>query len=625
MEISNKKQVVFLGIRVGLLFLLTMIVILVIACVSILHISQDQIKDYTIQFVESMAKQGAEAVEKELDRNCQEASFLASAMEVSGNSADAIQFPEVYTEKENLRMVYATREGTVASDGRELDIRNRQDIRAALAGETAVYGPYYNEEDEYVVCFSAPVMANSEIIGALSVEKDGYLFCEMISGIRFSHTGECYIIDAEGTDIAVSDQNHIDWVTSQYNARELYKENPDGETKSILELEQKGLDGESGVGTYYWNNDLCYVIYEPIPSTGWVLLVGLREDELVATTNAAVISAVTRGPVLIVCMLVVVFLTGLIVFWIVRNMKETSDINEQLKQIANHDALTGVLNRNSFSAALDEARDKKNSLAACVYIDANGLHEINNHMGHQAGDEMLKAVAESLSIVFAQDKVYRIGGDEFVVLCVKKPWGDYEERLREVRQRLAAEKAEISAGIAYQKDHNNVDEMVKEAEIKMQDDKRAYYQSQGNVRKMRTLDAELEKMITKKRDAEVFFEFLASGFKGVYFVNLSSDSIRHIYIPSYFEECLDEAEGQFAKAILIYAKRIVKPEYYTCFEELCNYSKLKKKLEETEVIELIYQKLDGSWLRLHISKLKEYREDQQETLWVFSAIEEPQL
>lgn len=61
----------------------------------------------------------------------------------------------------------------------------------------------------------------SKPIGVLAVEKNGYMLNDLISGIRFLQTGEAYIINAEGTDIAVSDLSHISWVTSQYNAREI--------------------------------------------------------------------------------------------------------------------------------------------------------------------------------------------------------------------------------------------------------------------------------------------------------------------------------------------------------------------------------------------------------------------
>ena len=70
---------------------------------------------------------------------------------------------------------------------------------------------------------------------------------DLISGIRFLQTGEAYIINAEGTDIAVSDLSHINWVTSQYNAREIIEAadgKVDAETLSIFQAEKKVLKGK---------------------------------------------------------------------------------------------------------------------------------------------------------------------------------------------------------------------------------------------------------------------------------------------------------------------------------------------------------------------------------------------
>ena len=50
----------------------------------------------------------------------------------------------------------------------------------------------------------------------------------------------------------------------------------------------------------------------------------------------------------------------------------------------------------------------------CVYADANGLHELNNEQGHDAGDRMLQTVAREMQSRFGDAHTYRVGGDEFV-------------------------------------------------------------------------------------------------------------------------------------------------------------------------------------------------------------------
>lgn len=617
MEIRNKKHAISLGVRIGLVFLMAVIAVIMVAYFVLSQNFQGMMTDYTIRLIETMTSQGVKMVETELETRQEEISLLAESFKVPDAGDNIQEFPQPYAEGEYLRMLYITYSGTMASDGRQRDVRGRQDVREAFEGETAVYGPYFNEENEYVVCYSAPVMQDGEIVGVLSVEKDGYRFCKLIENIRFVNSGESYIINAEGTDIAVSDQSHIEWVDTQYNARELLEEQRDEETKSILELEQNGLDGKSGIGTYYWHDGLCYLAYEPIQSVGWVLLVGIREEEIASLTQSVFFASISEGPVLGICLFLVIVLTALIIYWIISSMKKNDEINEKLRVIANYDALTGLMNRNSYHTALDRLSEGKKCSFACIYIDVNGLHELNNHLGHQAGDQMLKAVADALRHMFPKEEIYRIGGDEFVVLCRGQSGKEIYHIIEQVRKSLRDQNYEISVGISWQEDNENAIIAVNEAETLMQKDKKRYYQENGNERRMRTLDNQLEQMIKEKQDAESFLEVLAPEFKGVYFVNLSNDRVRHLYIPSYFEECLLEADDHFSKAFLLYAQRNVKPEYYHYFEKLCNYADLQNRLEIDHVVELTYQKLNDEWLRLKILKFKEQKDETQETLWIF--------
>lgn len=625
MEIVDRKRAISLGLRVGTVFLIAVAAAIMAAYYVLSQNFQSLLTSYTIKLVESMTEQGVEMVEAELEMGRQEVSFLANSFRVPETEEETVVFPQPYVEGGHLRMIYVTRTESISSDGRQRALQERQDIQAAFAGEMGIYGPYFNEENEFVICYSAPIRQGNDIIGVLTVEKDGYRFCRIIENIRFETSGESYIINAEGTDIAVSDRNHIDWVNTQYNAQKLYEGQPDEETKSIIELERKGLNGETGVGTYYWHDGLCYVFYKPIPSVGWVLLAGLREEEIISMTQSALFASISNGPVLGICLFIVLFLTLLIMYWIISSMKKTAEFNEKLSIIANYDALTGLLNRNSFHVALDRFSKEEERILACVYIDANGLHELNNHLGHQAGDQMLRAVADALAEAFPEDRAYRIGGDEFVVLCKDKTEQELQAAAEEVRRSLRSQNYEISIGMAWQKCNCNAMNIVNEAEVAMQEEKRQFYENNGIERRTRKLDKKLEKMILEKQDADTFLALLAPEFKGVYFVNLSQDTVRHIFIPPYFEECLRETDDQFSKALLLYARNYVKQEYNQKFEEVCNYTKLEEKLEGRCMPEFTYQKINGDWLKMKILKFRDYTDEQQQTLWIFSNADEPEL
>ena len=136
---------------------------------------------------------------------------------------------------------------------------------------------------------------------------------------------------------------------------------------------------------------------------------------------------------------------------------------------------TGLMNRVAYEKCLRKSDQRVIAPAACIYIDANGLHEINNERGHEAGDQLLHAVAEHLREQFPRDDLYRVGGDEFVVFPAPAAEAEYEARMRAVSESLAAQGHSISYGIAVCEAANGLRELVREADEKMLGSKRAYY------------------------------------------------------------------------------------------------------------------------------------------------------
>lgn len=621
MEREERRKAVSLGGRIILIFLAAVLLLSVVAYLVVSRNFQQLLTDYSIEISQSMINQGVTTVEHELQACRDEVSVLAQSLSISGGAEQSVRFPAPFSQSTVLRMIYVSEGGAVASDGRQRDIRERQDIAAAFQGEVAVYGPYFNEENEFVICYSAPVVREGRILGVLSLEKDGYHLSELISGIRFINSGESYIINADGTDIAVSDPNHIDWVNDQYNARQLLEEQEDPVTRAVFELEQKGLAGETGVGTYHWTGSLVYVAYAPILSENWVLLAGLREEEIAAMAQSALLQTLVKGPAIGVCIAVFTLLAGLVLFWIITSMKRHTDMNETLRHIANHDSLTGLRNRNSYHVGLDALCGAPHDSLSCVYMDANGLHEINNNFGHEAGDRMLKAVADAMRLEFPEGKLYRIGGDEFVVLCCDQTEQSVARRTEQLRQRLRTQGYEISAGVAQQTRDYHAGRLIGDAEAAMQQDKRRFYQGLGNDRRMRILDAQQAQMMRERQDADTFLSVLAPAFKGVYFVNLGSDAMRHLCIPPYFEEFLQQADNRFSKALLLYAHALVEPAYYPQFEQFCRYDALERQLSDGKLPQFIYRKTNGDWIRLRVLKFKDYTEKNRETLWIFESPE----
>lgn len=234
---------------------------------------------------------------------------------------------------------------------------------------------------------------------------------------------------------------------------------------------------------------------------------------------------------------------------------------QNLLRLGNEDSLTGLGNRNCYHTDLEEIEKAPDCSVACVYMDANGLHEINNWLGHQAGDKMLRNVADVLRKCFREEDKYRIGGDEFVVLCKHSSKEEVCSAADRARLMIREIGYEISIGIGWGESGATIGRIVSDAESAMQKDKELYYKKNGRERQRRILNRELEQMISEKRDIDVFLDVLAPRFKGVYFVDLMKDHVRHIFIPDYFERMLMESEDKFSKAIMLYARETVEEKY----------------------------------------------------------------
>ena len=118
------------------------------------------------------------------------------------------------------------------------------------------------------------------------------------------------------------------------------------------------------------------------------------------------------------------------------------------EQLADHDALTGLLNRRGFEQALAgvlAACRRYRTDAALIYIDLDGFKAVNDRFGHAAGDETLKTVAHVLaSGVRESDIIARLGGDEFAVILNRAGRGAAESKAESLAR--AVEEARAGPG-----------------------------------------------------------------------------------------------------------------------------------------------------------------------------------
>ena len=146
---------------------------------------------------------------------------------------------------------------------------------------------------------------------------------------------------------------------------------------------------------------------------------------------------------------------------------------------ANYDELTGVKNKHAYASAekkMDELiREGAISDFAIVVFDINGLKQINDTFGHQAGDEYIKSGCDIICHLFSHSPVYRIGGDEFVVVAQGSDYHNIESIMlrlenQNLKNKLRGEVV-IAGGMSRFLGDTNVAAVFKRADAEMYENK----------------------------------------------------------------------------------------------------------------------------------------------------------
>lgn len=149
----------------------------------------------------------------------------------------------------------------------------------------------------------------------------------------------------------------------------------------------------------------------------------------------------------------------------------------RLEAMSYHDQLTGALNRHAMTRTLDRLRNK-NIRVGLIYCDLMGLKQINDTMGHEEGDSLIQDAYRFLLERGQGSAVFRLGGDEFIVLCENIERRQFDEILRSISCQEADDKVRMAVGYAW-REGSDIDfsEMLLRADEDMYRDKNIRRQS----------------------------------------------------------------------------------------------------------------------------------------------------
>jgi len=192
-----------------------------------------------------------------------------------------------------------------------------------------------------------------------------------------------------------------------------------------------------------------------------------------------------------------IFLVGLLIMgfvfsYLTKRERDSSEKLVEKTKISLTDDLTGLLNRRAFEEYISKIDEKQ--LAgnlALMMLDVNGLKMVNDELGHEAGDEMLRASAKCLLQALGKyGRVFRMGGDEFTAI-LEGDKDDIAYSLYELDKAVTKHKGKringfsISKGVVYTAEYpgKSVEEILEIADKLMYKDKSEFYERSGRDRR----------------------------------------------------------------------------------------------------------------------------------------------
>ena len=247
---------------------------------------------------------------------------------------------------------------------------------------------------------------------------------------------------------------------SKHNLFDALKSVVSGET--LNEKQGDFLDAKQGSITFTtkgMEETLCYV---PIEGTDWMMAVLIHESVIQDRIRSISESSLEMSK----RQIIFTMLFSGVFFFVLLFMLKTLSKNDleaekenakNFQNMATTDSMTGVRNKHAYSEAEShlntKIRHKEIHKLAVVVCDINGLKIVNDTLGHAAGDKLIKDACSMICEYFTHGAVYRIGGDEFVVILQEKGFDTMQEVIDDINRAIEENirKKEVVISIGYSK------------------------------------------------------------------------------------------------------------------------------------------------------------------------------
>lgn len=163
----------------------------------------------------------------------------------------------------------------------------------------------------------------------------------------------------------------------------------------------------------------------------------------------------------------------------IESLLKMRNLVRNLQRISYLDQLTQIGNRYAMAEYMGGMHPEES--VGIVYGDITGLKRVNDALGHEAGDRLIRSACECMKKAFGDAyKLFRIGGDELLAVCSGIGEEEFQDRLSKLKQNMAEASVNMAVGAIWKNDNTaGINAAMAEAETRMYRDKSAYYRMAG--------------------------------------------------------------------------------------------------------------------------------------------------
>lgn len=258
-------------------------------------------------------------------------------------------------------------------------------------GKATWMNPYYNQNmEQEIISYVIPVIVDGKVIGIVGMDISTTLLYDNAKNVQVYEKGYAFLMDDEGSFVYHPEMDGSD-IKDEFDSQHAYLYE-----KSLLSAENHSVE------EYRWNDVDKHMAAQKLRN-GMIFTVCVTTEEINAPQQKML-----QDTIFVIALIMVIFIVA------------TVYITKAIIKLMHIDVMTGVGNKTAYTETIDALAKKLESKEKCKFTvlvtDINGLKMVNDTYGHEYGDLLIQNGAALLKKIWKKQPIFRIGGDEFVIL-----------------------------------------------------------------------------------------------------------------------------------------------------------------------------------------------------------------